>query len=159
VNLRHYENKARRAFWLVHIRALRQSGLTKARHCRDHQLDTGSFTRWLAQIVGAKEARKHPEYQAELRREERRKRKDRKAKQRFAISTHMRSRAVQTFWGMQFEAMTWSGMAAREYAAAMCLSRASLRKWRDRPDEGEVEIDLWVHLHPSARPIVSEIAN
>jgi transposase-like protein len=159
VTLRHYENKARRAFWLVHLEAWRQSGLTKARYCRDHRLDVGTFTRWLAQIVGAEEARKHSEYQAELRREERRKRQQRKPRHRFAISTDMRSRAVQAFWAMHVEAMSWSGMSVRDYAAALCLSLTSLSKWRDRLQDGEVDVDWRAHLHPSARPVVSDITN
>ena len=59
---------------------------------------------------------------------------------------------------MHVEAMNWSGMGVREYAAAMQLSPYSLRKWRDRLDAGEVEIDWRAHLHPSARPAVSTSA-
>jgi hypothetical protein len=37
--------------------------------------------------------------------------------------------------------MNWSGMSVRDYATALLLSPTSLRKWRDRLDDGEVEID------------------
>jgi hypothetical protein len=94
---KHCENKTRRAVWLVDLEAWRQSGPTKAGFCRDNLLDVGTFTRWLVQIGGVEEARKHAKYQAELRREERRKRQDRKTRQRFAISTDMRSRDIQVF--------------------------------------------------------------
>jgi hypothetical protein len=32
-------------------------------------------------------------------------------------------------------------MGVREYAAGLCLSLYSLRLWRDRVEDGEVEID------------------
>ena len=71
----------------------------------------------------------------------------------------MRNRAVQAFWAMHVEAMNWSGMSVREYAAALHLSPASLRKWRDRLDDGEVDVDWRAHLHPSARPVAGTSAN
>jgi hypothetical protein len=40
------------------------------------------------------------------------------------------------------------------YAAALSLSPYALRTWRDRLDDGKVEIDWRAHLHPSARPVV-----
>lgn len=55
---------------------------------------------------------------------------------------------------LHVEAMNWSGMGIREYAAAPHLSATSLRTWRDRLDKGDVEIDWRAHLHPSARPVV-----
>jgi hypothetical protein len=52
---------------------------------------------------------------------------------------------------MHVEAMNWSGMGVREYAAALRLSPLCVeKKWRDRLDECEVEIDWRAHLHPSA---------
>jgi transposase-like protein len=71
------------------------------------------------------------------------------------VSTDIRSRAVQAFWAMHVEAMNWSGMAVREYAASLQLSPTSLRKWRDRFENAEVEVDWRAHLHPSARPKIS----
>ena len=70
----------------------------------------------------------------------------------------MRNRALQAFWAMHVEAMNWGGMSVREYAAALHLSPTSLRKWRDRLDDGEVDIDWRAHLHPSARPVAGTSA-
>lgn len=66
------------------------------------------------------------------------------------MSTDVRNRGTQAFWAMHVEALNWSGMGVREYAAALRLSPYALRKWRDRLDECEVEIDWRAHLHPSA---------
>jgi len=57
---------------------------------------------------------------------------------------------------MHVEAMNWSGMSVREYAPALHLSPTSLRKWRD---DGEVDSDWRVHLHPSARRVAGTTAN
>ena len=59
---------------------------------------------------------------------------------------------------MHVEALNWSGMGVREYAAALNLSPTSLRKWRDWLDDREEEIDWRAHLHPSARPVVRSSA-
>jgi transposase-like protein len=163
VTLRRFENKARQSWWLIHIEAWRQSGLSRAKYCRQHGLTTTTFGRWLSYLVGKEAARKHAEYQAELRRQQRReaqeKRRKRHSRFRFGVSTDMRNRAVQAFWAMHVEAMNWSGMSVREYAAALHLSPTSLRKWRDRLDDGEVDIDWRAHLHPSARPVAGTSAN
>ena len=71
------------------------------------------------------------------------------------LSTSRRNKAVQAFWAMHVEAMNWSGMSLRDYAAAHHLSSFSLRRWRNLLDTGEVEIDWRAHLHPSARPQIS----
>jgi hypothetical protein len=42
----------------------------------------------------------------------------------------MRSKAVQAFWAMHVEAMTWCGMSAESYAKAHHLSLHSLTRWR-----------------------------
>ncbi|HTR14631.1 MAG TPA: transposase, partial [Roseiarcus sp.] len=132
-------------------------------YCRQHGLTTTTFDRWLKYLAGKEAARKHAEYQAELRRQQRReaqeKRRRRRSRFRFGVSTDMRSRALQAFWAMHVEAMNWSGMSVREYAAALHLSPTSLRKWRDRLDDGEVDIDWRAHLHPSARPVAGTSAN
>lgn len=52
----------------------------------------------------------------------------------------MRSRGMQPFWPMHVEAINWSGMGVREYAAVVQLSPSSLRKWRDRLDSSERSI-------------------
>jgi hypothetical protein len=82
---RHYGNKARRAFWVVHLEAWRQSGLSKARYCGDHRLNVRTFTRWLEQIVGEEAARKHVEYQTQRRREERLELKERERRARVPL--------------------------------------------------------------------------
>jgi hypothetical protein len=115
-------------------------------------------------LIGVEEARKHAEELRELRRKERRQqpRKDggnTPARRRFGVRTDTRSRAVQAFWAMHVEALNWSGKSVRDYATALFLSPWSLRKWRDRLDQGEVEIDWRAHLHPSARPRISTSAN
>ena len=162
MNLRHFENPARRSWWLVHIEAWRQSGLNRTSYCRKHGLWKCTFDRWLKYFAGADAARKHTEYQAELRRqkrfEQRQKRQRKRARLRFSVSTDVRNRGVQAFWAMHVEAMNWSGMGVREYAAVLQLSPTSLRKWRDRLEDGEVEIDWRAHLHPSARPVVGTSA-
>jgi hypothetical protein len=118
----------------------------------------------LAEVLAGEEAaRKHAEYQAQLRRQKkleiREQRRKRRARLRFGVSTDERNRALQALWAMHVEAMNWSGMGVREYAAALHLSPTSSRKWRDRLDEHEVEIDWRAHLHPSARPVVGTSAN
>ena len=55
--------------------------------------------------------------------------------------------------------MNCSGMAVREYAASLQLSPTSLRKWRDRFENAEMEIDWRAHLHPSARLRISSGAS
>ncbi len=156
MNLRHFENTARQSFWVVHIEAWRQSGLDRTNYCRQHGLWKCTFDRWLKYLTGKEATRKHVEYQAELRRSKRReaeeKRQKRRARLRFSVSTDARSRALQAIWAMHVEAMNWSGMGVRGYAAALQLSPTSLRKWRDRLDEVEDTIDWRAHLHPSARP-------
>lgn len=113
-------------------------------------------------LVGKDDARKHAEYLLELRQEERQQKRDKAAKrrqrQRFGVSTDRRSRAVQAFWAMHVEAMTWSGMSVREYAAGLHLSPHSLKKWRDRFENAEVEIEWRELVHPSARPLLSTSA-
>ena len=134
MNLRHFENTARQSFWVVHIEAWRQSGLDRTNYCRQHGLWKCTFDRWLKYLTGKEATRKHVEYQAELRRSKRReaeeKRQKRRARLRFSVSTDARSRALQAIWAMHVEAMNWSGMGVREYAAALQLSPTSLRKWQ-----------------------------
>jgi hypothetical protein len=97
-------------------------------------------------LIGVEEARKHAEELRELRRKERRQQRENtggKMRQRrgFGVRTDARSRAVRAFWARHVEALNWSGMSVRDYATALLLSPWSLRKWRERLDEGEVEID------------------
>jgi len=162
MNLRRFENTAHRSFWLVHIEAWQRSGLTRTAYCRQHRVSKHTLDGWLKHLAGEDAARKHAEYHAELRRQQkhelREKRRKLRARRRFGVSTDVTNRALQAYWAMHVEAMNWSGMGVREYAAAMHLSPTSLRKWRDRLDDGEVEIDWRAHLHPSARPVVNTSA-
>ncbi|MBK5652216.1 transposase [Bradyrhizobium sp. UASWS1016] len=159
---KHFQNKARREWWSLHIEAWRRSGLGIRKYCRQQRLTENTFRRWLKQLVGEETARKLAEYQTELRREQRREEREnvlrRRRRRRFSVTTDVRNRAMQAFWAMHVEAMNWSGMGVREYAAALSLSPYALRKWRDRLAAGEVEIDWRAHLHPSARPAVSTSA-
>ena len=155
---KHFQNKARREWWSIHIEAWQRSGVSQAEYCRQRRFDEKTFTRWLKHLAGEEAARKLVEYQAELRREEREKGLKRRQRRRFSVSTDVRNRGTQAFWAMHVEAMNWSEMGVREYAAALRLSPYALRKWRDRLDEREVEIDWRAHLHPSARPVVGTSA-
>lgn len=146
---RQYENRARRTWWSVHIEAWRKSGLSRRSYCRQHRLDQGTFARWLSVLVDV-EALK---VQAELKREQRRLSQPRK------LSTDMRSRAVQAYWAMHVEAMTWSGMSVRAYAKAHGLSRFALQRWRDLIEANEVDVDWRAQLHPSARAQISTSAS
>jgi transposase-like protein len=158
VGPKHFQNKARREWWSIHIEAWQRSGVSRKAYCRQHRLDEGTFARWLKALAGEESACKLAKYQAELRREKRREQREKGLRRRFSVSTDVRNRAMQAFWAMHVEAMNWSGMGLRAYAAAMQLSPHSLRKWRDRLDAGEVAIDWRAHLHPSARPTVSTSA-
>jgi hypothetical protein len=113
-----------------------RSGLSRRAYCRRHRLDGGTFARWLNALAGEETARKLTQYQTELHREKRREEREKGLRKRrrgaFGISTDVRNRAVQAFWAMHVEAMNWSGMGVREYAAALSLSPCALRKWRDR---------------------------
>jgi hypothetical protein len=103
---------------VVHVEAWQRSGLTRTEYCRVHRLTKDTLDRWLKYFAGNDTARKHAEYQAELRRqkrlEARAKRQKKRARRRFAISTDVRNRGVLAFWAMHVEAMNWSGMGVRE---------------------------------------------
>jgi transposase-like protein len=142
---KHFENKARRQWWSVHVEAWRRSGLGQSKYCRAHRLTETTFNRWLRSIDAPQSARTA----AELLREQRRLRRRGNP---FALCKSKRSAAVQAFWAMHVEALTWSGMAAAPYAAAHHIPANSLRRWRDLLESGEVEIDWRARLHPSVRP-------
>ena len=131
---KHFENKARRQWWSVHVEAWRRSGLSQSKYCRAHRLTETTFNRWLNSINGAQTARTA----AEVLREQRRLRHRGGPA---ALCKSKRSVAVQAFWAMHVEAFTWSGMAAAPYAAAHHISANSLRRWRDLLESGEVEVD------------------
>ncbi|MDO9460901.1 MAG: transposase, partial [Alphaproteobacteria bacterium] len=145
---KHFQNKARRAYWSVHVEAWQRSGLSRRRYCRVNGLADHTFKRWVAVLVDAKALQIQRELDAEVRR----KRRERRRK---GPSHNKRSQAVQAFWAMHIEAMIWSGLSIREYAAGLHLSPYSLRKWRDRIEDGEADPDWRALLHPSARPKLS----
>jgi hypothetical protein len=129
-----YENRARRTWWSVHIEALRKSDLSRRSYCHQHCLGQGTFARWLNALVDVEAIR----VQDELKREERLLRWPLKP------SSDIRSRAVQAFWAMHVEAITWSRTSVRAYEGPM-------ERWRDLIETNEVQIDWRAQLHPSAR--------
>ena len=152
--------KAHSPYWSLHVEAWRRSGLSRTEYCRRHGLKKQTLDRWMKHLIGVEEARKRAEELRELRRKEQRQQRKNsggkmRQRRRFGVRIDTRSRAVQAFWAMHVEALNWSGMSVRDYATALLLSPWSLRKWRDRLDDGEVEIDWRAHLHPSARPQIS----
>lgn len=145
---KHFENRARREWWSIHIEAWRRSGLSQRHYCRRHRLTETTFSRWLKVLVDDKVLRA----KAEIEREKRFERRRRKGK---PLSTGQRSKAVQAFWAMHVEALNWSGMSVTHYALALDISAHSLRRWRDLLDVEAVSIDWRSRLHPSARPPIS----
>jgi transposase-like protein len=148
VGPKHFENKARREWWSIHVEAWRRSGLGIRKYCRQHRLGENTFRRWLNVLADAKAL----QAQAELLRD---KRRQRHRKRRIRLSTGIRSKAVQAYWAMHVEAMNWSGMGLQAYAWAHGISRYSLRRWRDLIAADEVQIDWRTHVHPSALPQIS----
>ena len=136
-----FENKARRSFWSVHVDALRRSGVSRTEYCRRHRLNKSTFDRWLRVLNSLESVR-----------EEARKRRKRT---REPVCGDKRNKAVQAFWAMHVEALNWSGLTAREYAAAHHISVYSLRTWRARFDADPLQVDWRARLHPSVRPTVS----
>jgi transposase-like protein len=140
-----FENKARRSFWSVHVDALRRSGVSRTEYCRRHRLNKSTFDRWLRVLNSLESVR-----------EEARKRRKRT---REPVCGDKRNKAVQAFWAMHVEALNWSGLTAREYAAAHHISVYSLRTWRARFDADPLQVDWRARLHPSVRPTVSTSAS
>jgi hypothetical protein len=155
VDPKHFENKARREWWAVHIEAWQRSGLSQRRYCRIHHLTGTTFTRWLRAITDAEAAKiraQNAKILAETERDERRRQRRGRP---FKLSADKRNQAVQAFLAMHVETLNWSGMTLTHYAAAAKISKSSLRRWRDLIDGGEVKIDWRARLHPSARPQIS----
>jgi transposase-like protein len=145
VGARYFEHRARRAWWATHLEAWRRSGVTRTEYCRLHRLTKSTFDRWLNALNLLVSAR-----------EEARKRRKRT---REPLSTDKRNKAVQAFWAMHVEALNWSGVSAKDYAAAHHISVYSLRTWRARLDADPLQIDWRARLHPSVRPTVSTSAS
>lgn len=142
---RYFEHKARRAWWATHLEAWRRSGVTRTEYCRLHWLTKSTFDRWLSALESLESVR-----------EEARKRRKRT---REPVSGDKRNKAVQAFWAMHVEALNWSGVSAKDYAAAHHISVYSLRTWRARLDTDPLQIDWRARLHPSVRPTVSTSAS
>ena len=51
---KHFENKARREWWAIHIEAWQRSGLSQAGYCKQHRLTRQVFARWLRAVSDAK---------------------------------------------------------------------------------------------------------
>jgi transposase-like protein len=145
VGARYFEHRTRRAWWATHLEAWRRSGVTRTEYCRLHRLTKSTFDRWLNALNLLVSAR-----------EEARKRRKRT---REPLSTDKRNKAVQAFWAMHVEALNWSGVSAKDYAAAHHISVYSLRTWRARLDADPLQIDWRARLHPSVRPTVSTSAS
>ena len=131
------------------MEAWRRSGLSQRRYCAQHRLTETTFLRWRKALMNEKAL----QTKAELLREEQR---ERRRKRHTRLSTDMRSKAVQAYWAMHVEAVTWAGMSAQAYAKAHHLSLHSLKRWRSLFEVGDVEIDWRTHLHPSARPLLGD---
>ncbi len=149
---KHFQNKARREWWSIHVEAWQRNGLSQRRYCRMHRL-TG--TRWLRAITDAEAAKiraQNARILAETEQEERRRQRRGRP---FKLTANKRNQAAQALWAMHVETLNWSGMTLTHFAAVTKLSSSSLRRWRDLIDGGEIEIDWRAHLHPSARPQIS----
>jgi len=152
---RRFENHALRSYWSIHVEAWQRSGVSQRAYCIQHRLSRKVFVTWLKQFMSEEEVRKHKEYLTKLCRQEQAKKraqgKGKPRRNRYGARTDMRSSAVQAFWAMHVEAMNWSGMGLCEYASALDLSPTSLRRWRNRLEDGDIEVDWRAALHPSAR--------
>jgi hypothetical protein len=80
VTLRRFEKKARQCWWLINLEASRQSGLSLANYCSLHGLTATTFGRWRIYLVGKEAVRKHADYQAELRPQQRREAQEKRRK-------------------------------------------------------------------------------
>ena len=129
----------------AHVAAWRTSGLSLRQYCHRAQLYRPTFWRWVVAVDDAKRPMDVEGNAPSIR----------GRKRGVLLSTNRRNQAVQAFWAMHVEAMTWSGMKLRAYADALNLSRYSLKKWQDRIDAGEVSCDWRALLHPAARPPLS----
>lgn len=146
------KNRARIAWWQVHIEAWQRSGLSQRGYYREHRLSTDTFAPWLKKLADVNALK----IIRELEREERAEPQRRK---RAPLSQQVRSRATRAVWAMHVEALRWSGMHAGTYAKALHISPYSLGKWRDRLESGEEVEDWRAVLHPSARANLSTSAN
>lgn len=148
----HFDNPARRKWWPVHVEAWQRSGFSRKKYCRVHKLTDKTFARWIDVLTDAKMAKIRVE-RAACERRQKRSRKGGK------LTTDRRNQAEQAYWAMYVEALEWSGMTVRDYAAALAISRYSLARWRDLLAERQVPVDWRARFHPSARPQISSAAS
>jgi len=76
VGPKQFQNNARREWWSIHIEAWQRSGASQVEYCGQHRYDEKTFMRWLKHLAGEEAARRLVAYEAELRCEKRRERKD-----------------------------------------------------------------------------------
>src|SRR5262252_6283025 len=145
VGARYFEHKARRAWWATHLEAWRRSVVTRTEYCRLHRLNKSTFDRWLNALNLLESAREVA--------------RQRRKRTREPVSGSKRNKAVQAFWAMHVEALNWSGVSAKDYAAAHHISVYSLRTWRARLDADPLEVDWRARLHPSVRATISSDAS
>jgi transposase-like protein len=145
VGARYFEHKARRAWWATHLEAWRRSGVTRTEYCRLHRLNKSTFDRWLNALNLLESAREEA--------------RQRRKRTREPVSGNKRNKAIQAFWAMHVEALNWSGVSAKDYAAAHHISVYSLRTWRARLDADPLQVDWRVRLHPSFRATISSDAS
>ncbi|MFL0694642.1 MAG: IS66 family insertion sequence element accessory protein TnpA [Agrobacterium tumefaciens] len=148
----HFDNPAQREWWSVHVEAWRRSGLSRKKYCCVHKRTDKTFARWIAALTDAKMAKIHAERAACEPRQKR-------SRKGVKLTTDRRNCAAQAYWAMHVEALEWSGMTVREYAAALAISRHSLARWRDLLAERDAPVDWRARLHPSARPQISSAAS
>ena len=136
-----FDNKAKRAWWQVHVDAWQKSGLTATAYCRQHRLTTENFRTWRREL---------DEWEAQ--------KAVAKVKRRgcyHKLSHDNRSKAVQAFWAMHVEAWQWSGLSMRDYCMTHRLSTYSLKRWRNMIEAETIFIDWRTMLHASALPLIS----
>lgn len=155
-------DNANNPYWSTHVATRYRGRFEAEEYCRRRKLSTRTFALWVRHLVSPDDLRKRAEYLRKLRQKKLKRQRGkqpakthkRRRRNRYGARTDKRSPAVQAFWAMHVEAMSWSGLGLAEYAAALNLSVTSLAKWRDRFEDREVEIDWRALLHPSARAVL-----
>jgi len=160
-------DKAKSPYWSAHVAAWYRGRHEAEAYCRQRKLPTATFEQWVRHLVSPADLRKRAESLRKLRQERpgkqggksRPKKRRRPVRHRFGARTDDGPVALRASWSMHVEAMNWSGMGHAEYAAALGLSPHALRKWRDRFEDSDVEMDWRSLLHPSAQAQLSSAAN
>ncbi|WP_409999130.1 IS66 family insertion sequence element accessory protein TnpA [Bradyrhizobium sp. SZCCHNPS1003] len=79
---KHFENRARREWWSLHIEAWRRSGLGIRKYCQQQRLTENTLRRWLKRLAGNETALKLEKYQTELRRQRAREEREKALRRR-----------------------------------------------------------------------------